>query len=89
MEVLFLLFWGPLAATLVLTLLMGRLSRHRWLMRLPLGFLLIPLAGGVYEWRQGGFFWELGVLLWAMIGGAISLGWLVGWRLCRGKERAP
>ena len=88
MEVLFLLFWGPLVGTLVLTLLMERLGRRRWLMRLPLGFLLIPLAGGVYEWRQGGFFWELGVLLWAMIGGAIFLGWLAGWRLCRGKERS-
>ena len=80
---LFLLFWGALAGTLVLTLLIGRL------IQLPLGLLLIPLAGGVYEWKQGGFLWQLAVALWAMIGGAIFLGWLFGRALCRGKERTP
>lgn len=91
MEMLALMFWGPLAVTLALTLLIGRLTQRRFqrLILLPLGFLAIPLAGSVYEWMQGGFFWELGVLLWAMIGGAILLGWLGGWVLCRGKERTP
>lgn len=88
---LFLLFWGALAGTLVLTLLIGRLTRRRFqpLIQLPLGLLLIPLAGGVYEWKQGGFLWQLAVALWAMIGGAIFLGWLIGRALCRGKERTP
>ena len=91
MEMLALMFWGPLAVTLALTLLIGRLTQQRFqrLILLPLGFLLVPLAGSVYEWLLGGFFWQLAVLLWAMIGGAIFLGWLGGWVLCRGKERTP
>lgn len=85
------MFWGPLAVTLALTLLIGRLTQRRFqrLILLPLGFLLVPLAGSVYEWLLGGFFWELGVLLWVIIGVAIFLGWLGGWALCRGKERTP
>lgn len=88
---LFLMFWGPLAVTLALTLLIGRLTQRRFqrLILLPLGFLLVPLAGSVYEWLLGGFFWEVGVLLWVIIGVAIFLGWLGGWVLCRGKERTP
>ena len=91
MEMLALMFWGPLAVTLALTLLIGRLTQRRfqWLILLPLLFLAIPLAGSVYEWMQRGFFWELGVLLWVMIGVAIFLGWLGAWVLCRGKERTP
>ena len=89
MEILFLLFWGPLAGALVLTLLLGKLTRRRWPMRLPLGLLLIPLAGGVYEWKQGGFLWQLAVALWAMIGGAIFLGWLFGRALCGKKKSIP
>lgn len=85
------MFWGPLAVTLALTLLIGRLTQQRFqrLILLPLGFLAIPLAGSVYEWLLGGFFWELGVLLWVIIGVAIFLGWLGGWVLCRGKGRTP
>ena len=85
---LFLLFWGVLAGTLVLTLLIGRLTRRRFqpLRLIPLGLLLIPLAGGVYEWKQGGFLWQLAVALWAMIGGAIFLGWLIGWAFCRERK---
>ena len=88
---LFLLFWGALAGTLVLTLLIGRLTRRRFqpLILLPLGLLLIPLAGGVYEWKQGGFLWQLAVALWAMIGGAIFLGWLFGRALCGKKKSIP
>lgn len=88
---LFLMFWGPLAVTLALTLLISRLTQRRFqrLILLPLGFLLVPLAGSVYEWLLGGFFWELGVLLWVIIGVAIFLGWLGGWVRCRGKERTP
>lgn len=91
MEMFLLMFWGPLAGTLALTLLIGRLTQRRFqrLILFPLGFLAIPLAGSVYEWLLGGFFWKLGVLLWAMIGGSIFLGWLGGWELCRGKERSP
>lgn len=82
---------GALVGTLALTLLVGRLTQRRfqWLILFPLGFLAIPLAGSVYEWLLGGFFWKLGVLLWVIIGGCIFLGWLGGWALCRGKERAP
>lgn len=89
MEMLFLLFWGPLVGALLLTLLLGKWTRRRWPMGLPLDFLLIPLAGGVYGWKQGGFLWQLEVALWAMIGGAIFLGWLIGRALCGGKERKP
>lgn len=75
----------------LLPLLLGKLTRRRFqpLRLLPLGFLLIPLAGGVYGWKQGGFLWQLEVALWAMIGGAIFLGWLFGRALCGGKERKP
>ena len=91
MEILALMFWGPLVGTLVLTLLIGHLTKRRFrrLVLLPLGLLLIPLVGGIHEWRAGGLFRELVPLLWGMIGGAISLGWLAGWKLCRGKERVP
>ena len=91
MGLLLLMLWGLLAVTLALTLLIGRLTQQRFqrLILLPLGFLAIPLAGSVYEWLLGGFFWELGVLLWVIIGVAIFLGWLGGWVLCRGKERTP
>lgn len=89
MDWLLLLFWGPLAGAMALTLLIRRLTRQRFqrLILLPLGFLAIPLVGIVYERQQGGFFWELGVLLWVMIGVAIFLGWLIGRALCRRKER--
>ena len=89
MEMLFLLFWGPLVGALLLTLLLGKWTRRRWPMLLPLGFLVIPLAGGVYGWKQCGFLRQLEVALWAMIGGAIFLGWLIGRALCGGKERNP
>lgn len=91
MEILALMFWGPLVGTLVLTLLIGRLTQRRFqrLILLPLGFLAVPLVVGIHEWRAGGLFRELVPLLWGMIGGAISLGWLAGWKLCRGKERVP
>lgn len=91
MEILALMFWGPLAGTLAITLLIGRLTKRRFqrLILLPLGFLAVPLVMGIQEWRAGGFFRELVPLLWGMIGGAIFLGWLGGWVLCRGKERTP
>lgn len=91
MEILALMFWGPLVGTLALTLLIGHLTKRRFrrLALLPLGLLLIPLVGGIHEWRAGGLFRELVPLLWGMIGGAIFLGWLAGWKFCRGKERVP
>lgn len=94
MERLYLLMWWgspilcALLGTMSLTLLVCRLTRQRLrpLRLLPLGFLLIPLAGGVCEWKQGGFLWQLGVALWAMIGGVIFLGWLIGWVFCRDRK---
>lgn len=91
MEIFALIFGGPLVGTLALTLLIGRLTQRRFqgLILFPLGFLAVPLVCGIQEWRAGGFFRDLVPLLWGMIGGVIFLGWLAGWKLCRGKERAP
>lgn len=75
---------GALLGTLALTLLMGRLTRQhcRPFRLLPLGLLAIPLivAGNGYLMKN--LFWELGVLYSAAVGGAILLGWLMGWRFC-------
>ena len=91
MEILALVFWGPMVGTLALTLLIGHLTQQRFrrLALLPLGLLLIPLAGGIHEWRAGGLFRAMVPLLWGMIGGMMFLGWLAGWLLCRGKGRKP
>lgn len=88
---LFLLFWGPLVGALLLTLLIGRLTRQRFrvLRLLPLGLLLIPLAGSVIAWIQDRFLWQLEVALWAMIGSALFLGWLIGWAFCRERRGTP
>ena len=88
MEILFLLFWGPLVGTLVLTLLIGRLTRRRFqpLRLIPLGLLLIPLAGSAIAWMQDHFLWQLEVALWAIIGSALFLGWLIGWAFCRERK---
>ena len=89
MMILFLMFWSPFLAALGSTWLLCRFTGRRWLCGLPLLALLGPLAGGVHEWQRRSFFWELGVLLWAMIAVAIFAGWLIGRALCRGKERTP
>lgn len=88
---LFLLFWGPLVGALLLTLLIGRLTRQRFrvLRLLPLGLLLIPLVGSVTAWIQDRFLWQLEVALWAMIGSALFLGWLIGWAFCRERRGMP
>ncbi|MCI7473845.1 MAG: hypothetical protein MSB10_09235 [Clostridiales bacterium] len=88
---LFLIFWGTLAGTLALTLLIGRLTRQRLqVLRLfPLGLLLIPLTGSVVAWVRDHFLWQLEVALWAIIGSALFLGWLIGWAFCRERKGMP
>lgn len=97
MERFYLLIWwgapvlGALLGTMVLTLLVCRLTRQRFrpLRLLPLGLLAIPLtiALDLYLATHGPWvFWELGVLYSGIVGAAVLLGWLTGWRLCRRKE---
>ena len=88
---LFLIFWGTLAGTLAVTLLIGRLTRQRLrVLRLfPLGLLLIPLVGSVTAWIQDRFLWQLEMALWGIIGSALFLGWLIGWAFCRERRGTP
>lgn len=84
---------GALLGTMALTLLICRLTwqRLRPLRLLPLGLLAIPLiiALDLYLTTHGPWvFWELGVLYSGVVGGAILVGWLAGWRLFRRKEGA-
>lgn len=96
MDRLYLLMMGgaPILSTLmgttVLTLLVCRLTmgRFRPLRLLPLALLAIPLMVAVNQYLIKNRFWELGMLYSGAVGGAILLGWLAGWRLCRRKERA-
>lgn len=94
MERFYLLIWwgspvlGALLGTTVLTLLVCRLTigRFRPLRLLPLLLLAIPLMVAVNQYLIKNAFWELGMLYSGAVGGAILLGWLAGWRLCRRKE---
>lgn len=96
MERFYLLIWwgspvlGALLGTTVLTLLVCRLTmgRFRPLRLLPLLLLAIPLMVAVNQYLIKNAFWELGMLYSGAVGGAILLGWLAGWRLCRRKEGA-
>lgn len=91
MDRLYLLMMGgapilsALLGTTVLTLLVCRLTvgRFRPLRLLPLVLLAIPLTIALIHkpWS----FWELGVLYSGVVGGAILVGWLTGWRLSRRK----
>ena len=92
MDRLYLLMMGgsPILGGLLGAMALTRLTRRCRLLRLlPVSLLSIPLivAGNGYLMKN--LFWELGVLYSAAVGGAILLGWLTGWRLCRGKERLP
>ena len=85
MDRLYLLMTGsaPILGGLLGTMALTRLTRRCRLLRLlPLGLLAIPLivAGNGYLMKN--LFWELAVLYSAAVGGAILLGWLIGWRFC-------
>lgn len=92
---LLMIFGAPilsaLLGTLALTLAAGRLTRRRYrpLRLLPLGLLAIPLMVVWDQYLMKNLFWELGILYSAAVGGGVFLGWLAGWKLCRGKERIP
>lgn len=75
---------GGLLGSMALTLLIGRLTRrqYRLLRLLPLGLLAIPLIVAGDQYLTKNLFWELGVLYSAAVGGAIFLGWLMGWSFC-------
>ena len=70
---------GALLGAMALTLLT---QRYRPLRLLPLGLLAIPLIVAGEQYLMKNLFWELGVLYSAAVGGAILLGWLMGWRFC-------
>lgn len=75
---------GGLLGSMALTLLIGRRTRrqYRLLRLLPLGLLAIPLIVAWDQYLTKNLFWELGVLYSAAVGGAIFLGWLMGWSFC-------
>lgn len=81
---------SALLGTTVLTLLVCRLTmgRFRPLRLLPLVLLAIPLMVAVNQYLIKNRFWELGMLYSGAVGGAIFLGWLVGWWFSRRKEGA-
>lgn len=88
MDRLYLLMIGgaPVLSGLLGTMALTRLTqRYRPLRLLPLGLLAIPLIVAWDQYLMKNLFWELGVLYSAAVGGAIILGWLAGWRLCRRK----
>ena len=88
MDRLYLLMTGssPILGGLRGTMALTRLTRrYRSLRLLPLGLLAIPLIVAWDQYLMKNLFWELGVLYSAAVGGAIILGWLAGWRLCRRK----
>lgn len=68
---------GGLLGAMALTMLTWRCCRL-----LPLGLLAIPLLVAWDQYLMKNLFWELAVLYSAAVGGAILLGWLMGWRLC-------
>ena len=72
---------GGLLGAMALTLLTRRPLRL-----FPLVLLGIPLLVAWDQYQTKNLFWELGVLYSAAVGGAIFLGCLMGWRLCRRKE---
>ena len=97
MDRLYLLMMGgapilsALLGTTVFTLLVCRLTvgRFRPLRLLPLVLLAIPLTIALHLYltiHKPWSFWELGVLYSGVVGGAILVGWLTGWRLSRRKE---
>lgn len=75
---------GGLLGSMALTLLVGRLTRrqYRSLRLLPLGLLAIPLIVAGDQYLTKTLFWKLGALYSAAVGGAIFLGWLIGWGFC-------
>ena len=85
MDRLYLLMTGsaPILGGLLGAMALTRLTRrYRPLRLLPLGLLAIPLIVAGEQYLMKNLFWELGVLYSAAVGGAILLGWLMGWRLC-------
>lgn len=88
MDRLYLLMTGsaPILGGQLGTMALTRLTqRYRPLRLLPLGLLAIPLIVAWDQYLMKNLFWELGVLYSAAVGGAVFLGWLMGWRLCRRK----
>ena len=80
---LWLLTVGTLIAVLVLQTSLLLLTRKhcRPLRFALLGLLACPVYGMVDAWQTGGFLWELGVLLWAIIALCGLIGWAVAWAI--------
>lgn len=86
MDRLYLLMTGgsPILGGLLGAMALTRLTWRRCRL-LPLGLLALPLIVAANGYLMKNLFWELGALYSAAVGGAILLGWLMGWRLCRRK----
>ena len=85
MDRLYLLVMGgsPILGGLLGAMALTRLTRRCRLLRLlPLGLLAIPLIVAGKGYLMKNLIWELAVLYSAAVGGAILLGWLIGWRFC-------
>lgn len=85
MGTLFLLTFGTLAACFVLQFLLLCLTRNRLrpLRFAPLTLLAVPMFGMIEQWLGQSWFWELGVLLWALVGLFGLIGWALAWPLHR------
>lgn len=81
-SIIFLLvFFGPGVVLFFAERVLIRVTRQlfRPLRFLPLLTLLIPLGLAVQEWQTGGWFWELGFLLYLVMAGLMLVGWALAW----------
>lgn len=78
---LMLVLCGPGVLLFAIELAVLHLTRRavRPLRFLPLLLLLIPCALAVQCWREGGWFWELGVILYLIMAIIMLAGWGLAW----------
>ncbi|NCB63508.1 MAG: hypothetical protein EOM52_07815 [Clostridia bacterium] len=78
---LILLFCGPGVLLFAIELAVLRCTRRamRSLRFLPLILLLVPCAIAVQCWREGGWFWEVGVFCYLAIAGIMLADWGLAW----------
>lgn len=78
---LVLVLGGPGVVLFIAEIILLRVTRERLrsMRFLSLLTLLIPVALAVGEWQEGGWFWELGVLLYLIMAGAMLFGWLLAY----------
>lgn len=89
MELFLLMLLGTLTACFVLQFLLLRLTQNRLrpLRFALLGLLAVPLFGMIEQWLGQSWFWELGVLLWALLALSGLIGWSIAWAVNRHQNK--